>query len=146
MLHFFHGAKRNHSKKLIAFRCPRWKDLPDFDLYMDQVVLWITQKLEPLYFNQEKILTNSMVNNYVKNSIVDPPVKKSLYIKASGLFNGCLYFKTLFNTLSEIASLIDIQAKIPGSHYKAAYDKFSVYFEIYLHEVMKKGKFRFHSF
>ena len=42
-------------------------------------------------------------------------------------------------TLSEIASLIDIQAKIPGSNYKAAYDKFSTYFEIYLHEVMKKG-------
>ena len=125
-------------KKLIAFRCPRWKDLPDFDLYMDQVVLWITQKLEPLYFNQEKILTNSMVNNYVKNSIVDPPVKKHYTSKHLAYLMVVCILKRCY-TLSEIASLIDIQAKIPGSNYKAAYDKFSTYFEIYLHEVMKKG-------
>lgn len=76
--------------------------------------------------------------NYVKNSIVDPPVKKHYTSKHLAYLMVVCILKRCY-TLSEIASLIDIQAKIPGSHYKAAYDKFSVYFEIYLHEVMKKG-------
>ena len=79
-----------------------------------------------------------MVNNYVKNSIVDPPVKKHYTSKHLAYLMVVCILKRCY-TLSEIANLIDIQAKIPGSNYKAAYDKFSTYFEIYLHEVMKKG-------
>ncbi len=125
-------------QKLIDFKCPRWNDLPDFDLYMDQVVLWVSQKLEPLYFNQEKILTNSMVNNYVKNSIVEPPIKKHYNSKHLAYLIVVCILKRCF-TLSEIAGLIDIQSRIPGSSYQDAYNKFSAYLEIYLHEVMKNG-------
>ena len=62
-------------KSLISFKLPRWKDLPDFDIYMDQVIFYINQELSPLFF-EEKVITSNMVNNYVKNSIVKPPIKK----------------------------------------------------------------------
>lgn len=54
---------------------PRWEELPNFPLYIDQVVSYIEDNLGILFYD-EKIITNSMINNYVKHGIVNPPVKK----------------------------------------------------------------------
>ena len=53
-----------------ARRLPRWEELPDLELYMDQV-LALTER----YLGAGQI-TASMVNNYVKLGVVPPPVKK----------------------------------------------------------------------
>ena len=60
---------------------PRWSELPEIDLYMDQVVTLINSKLVPFIYNETKdgesqIITKTMINNYVKNNLVEPPVKK----------------------------------------------------------------------
>lgn len=52
---------------------PRWDELPDFDLYMDQVLALIAKYLPN---REEKPLTSSMVNNYVKMGVMPAPVKK----------------------------------------------------------------------
>ncbi|MFC6314900.1 DUF1836 domain-containing protein [Lapidilactobacillus achengensis] len=52
---------------------PRWSELPQFDLYMDQVVSFINKMLEPLEFDE---LTPAMINNYVKAGLVRAPQKK----------------------------------------------------------------------
>ena len=44
------------TESLLEYHFPRWDDLPDFDLYMDQVVFYVDQQLRPLYFNNEKII------------------------------------------------------------------------------------------
>ena len=54
---------------------PRWDDLPDIELYMDQVVSILEKNLS-VFSNGEKLITPSMINNYVKQKIVKPPVKK----------------------------------------------------------------------
>lgn len=55
-------------------RLPAWEDLPALELYMDQVITLLEQYLS--VFGGGKIITQSMINNYVKLGIMPPPVKK----------------------------------------------------------------------
>lgn len=97
---------------LQTLHLPRWEELPDFNLYMDQVLSLLNGWLEPLNFEKDKgILTSGMINNYVKNSIVKAPVKKHYkrYHLAYLLVVACM--KRCFS-LSEIAGLIRIYSDI----------------------------------
>ena len=55
---------------------PRWNDLPDFGLYMDQVISLMERYLGTPAGTGEKRLTASMVNNYVKIGAVPSPTKR----------------------------------------------------------------------
>ena len=57
-------------------RLPSWERLPDIDLYMDQVLLLVDRSLRGFPGYGERGLTASMVNNYVKQGVLPPPVKK----------------------------------------------------------------------
>jgi len=57
-------------------RLPRWNELPDLDIYMDQVLSLVSRYLRELPGMEEKGLTASMVNNYVKLGILPPPISK----------------------------------------------------------------------
>lgn len=60
------------------FRLPDWNELPKIALYMDQVIGLINQYLGFFVYDpsEEKLLTPSMVNNYVKQRLLPPPVRK----------------------------------------------------------------------
>lgn len=65
------------SNKFSGFSLPRSADLPDLDFYMDQVVSIMEKKLHILSNDEEdKFITSSMINNYVKLGLIPPPVKK----------------------------------------------------------------------
>ena len=53
-------------------------DIPNIDLYMDQVTTFMDNRLRPTsrYPEEDKILTKTMINNYAKNDLLPPPVKK----------------------------------------------------------------------
>ena len=55
---------------------PQWDDLPDFGLYMDQVLSLMDRYLNLPANTDEKGLTASMVNNYVKTGVIPAPEKK----------------------------------------------------------------------
>ncbi|MFD0898067.1 DUF1836 domain-containing protein [Loigolactobacillus binensis] len=59
--------------QLAAVRLPKWQALPEFDLYMDQVITETDRYLRPLGIDP---LTKSMVNSYVKRKIIHRPEKK----------------------------------------------------------------------
>lgn len=59
-----------------GLRLPRWQDLPDLELYMDQVLSLVSRYLGSYPGFDRKGLTASMVNNYVKAGVVPAPVKK----------------------------------------------------------------------
>ena len=69
--------KRNSKeeiKNLIKdFSLPRYSDIPNVGLYLEQVVKYISEYLEPL---GSFSLTASMVSNYVKKDLIGNPVKK----------------------------------------------------------------------
>ena len=56
----------------------RLEDIPNIDLYMDQVTTFMDKQLKNTTRNPEgdKILTKTMINNYAKNDLLPPPVKK----------------------------------------------------------------------
>lgn len=56
---------------------PDWDHLPQLELYMDQVIILLTQYLAPLTQGEdEKAITASTINNYVRMKVMPPPVKK----------------------------------------------------------------------
>ena len=64
------------AKQTDAAKLPRWEELPDLELYMDQVLALIERYLGSCAGFDRKGLTASMVNNYVKLGVMPPPVKK----------------------------------------------------------------------
>lgn len=127
-------------KELLDFHLPRWEELPDFDIYMDQVVYFINQKLAPLYISElDKPITPSMVNNYVKDSIVKPPVKKH-YKRYHLAYLIVVSILKRSYSLNEISTMIKVQVKMENSSLALAYDKFGEYFELTLKEILKHDR------
>ena len=73
------GSKlRRWENYLKVFRLPQWDELPDMDLYMDQVVMLLQRYLNFLPEDEHgnAAITASIINNYVRLKIMPPPVKK----------------------------------------------------------------------
>ncbi len=65
--------KKIISEPIESFRLPKYEEIPDVGLYLEQTTKYISQIYEPL---PEISLTSSMISNYVKNKLVANPVKK----------------------------------------------------------------------
>ena len=53
--------------------------MPNIDLYMDQVTTFMDEHLSDVKrYEDDKILTKTMINNYTKNDLLPPPVKKNI--------------------------------------------------------------------
>ena len=66
-------------EKLAEHKLPRWNALPDIELYMDQVVAVMEKQLslyQENYAEDARLITPSIINNYVKLKIIPAPVKK----------------------------------------------------------------------
>ncbi|MEG0329879.1 MAG: DUF1836 domain-containing protein [Longicatena sp.] len=97
------------NKEIPLFQCPRWEQLPDMELYMDQVVTLLNEYLKPFKTNgQDKIVTSTMINNYVKNGIVTPPVKKKYTRSHVAYLIVVCILKTVYR-MEEISGLIRVQ-------------------------------------
>ena len=66
-------VKRQLAASVREFRLPRYQEIPDMGLYLEQVTQYISERLAPL---QENAITGSMISNYVKKGLVASPVKK----------------------------------------------------------------------
>lgn len=134
----YNFSMENHALKELSI--PRWEELPDLDLYMDQVLSYINSRLEPLSIGEEKtVLTSSMVNNYVKTNIVKPPVKKHYKRYHLAYLFVVMLMKRCFS-LSEIGDLIRIYSDIENPERIARdYNKFVSVFESSLRRTLKEG-------
>ena len=59
-----------------TFRMPRYQELPNVGLYLEQTAKYINGFLAPLGCME---ITTSMISNYVKKKLIDSPVKKQYY-------------------------------------------------------------------
>lgn len=66
-------TKEKLTASLADFRLPRYHEIPNVGLYLDQVSKYISEYLAPL---GDYGLTNSMISNYVKKGLIANPVKK----------------------------------------------------------------------
>jgi len=65
------------SEEVKAKPVSKWNELPDIELYMDQVITYIEKQLQ-IYQEQEEslLITSSMINNYVKDGVIKHAVSK----------------------------------------------------------------------
>ena len=97
------------TNKFQDFHMPRYDEIPDIDLYMDQLLVYIYKVLAPLSVNeQEKALTTSMVNNYVKQGILPATVKKRYSRDHVVILIEICLAKQLYS-IGEIGKLIAVQ-------------------------------------
>lgn len=134
-------------EKLRNYRAPRWEDFPRVELYMDQVIALLTEWLQPLYFDSQKpAVTPSMINNYVKHSIVRPPVKKHYKAYHLGFLYVVLVLKQCYS-LQEISSLIQIYSDIENmERIGHDFNSFAMVLEESLHEIMETGNTNFQPY
>ncbi len=80
------------------------EDIPNIDLYMDQITTFMDSQLAASKRHEDdKILTKTMINNYAKNNLLPPPEKKK-YSKEHVLTLIFIYY------LKNILSINDIQS------------------------------------
>ena len=81
-------------------------DFPNIDLYMDQVMTFMDQHLTAAKRSEDdKILTKTMINNYAKNKLLPPPVKKKYSREHLIVMIYIYYFKGILS-LQDIQTLL----------------------------------------
>lgn len=125
---------------LLHYQAPRWEDFPEMNLYMDQVISLLSRWLEPLYFRSDKPpVTSSMINNYVKHSIVRAPVRKQYKRYHLAYLYVVFVLKQCFS-LQDISALIQIYSDIENTERTGRdFNSFASLLEKSLHEVMETG-------
>ena len=112
--------------KLGEHRLPSWQELPELELYMDQVLSLVERYLRGYPGFDERGLTASMVNNYVKQGVVPPPVKKRYGREhLATLVMLCLLKPVL--PIASIHALLD--AMLREQSLDACYDAFYALYE-----------------
>jgi len=96
-------------KNINAIKLPRWSDLPDIELYSEQVITFVNSHLNTIFINhqdqKDSFVTASMINNYVKNKIMEPPKNKK-YRKSH------IAFIITITVLKQVGSLNDVRKGI----------------------------------
>lgn len=81
-------------------------DVPNIDLYMDQVTTFMDAQLSSTKrYEEDKILTKTMINNYAKNNLLPPPVKKKYSREHVLLLIFIYYFKNILS-IKDIETLL----------------------------------------
>ncbi len=81
-------------------------DIPDIDLYMDQVTTFMDSHLGSARRNEtDKVLTKTMINNYAKNKLLPPPEKKK-YSREHLIMMLFIYYFKGFLSMQDIRFLL----------------------------------------
>lgn len=81
--------------------------LPDLDLYVDQITTFMAQHLsKTMRYEDDKIMTKTMINNYTKNHLLPPPEKKK-YSKDHILLLIFIYYFKNFLPISDIQTILE---------------------------------------
>lgn len=80
-------------------------DIPNIELYMDQVTTFMDEHLESSKrYSDDKLLTKTMINNYTKNNLLPSPNKKKYSKEHMLLLIFIYYFKNIL-TINDIQSM-----------------------------------------
>lgn len=83
------------------------KEIPDIDLYMDQVTTFMEEHLHTSKrYPEDKILTKTMINNYSKNNLL-PPSNKKKYSKEHMILLIFIYYFKNFLPINDIQGILD---------------------------------------
>ena len=106
------------------FSYPKWEEIPNIDLYLDQVLVYVNQVCAPISPDKEKGLTASMVNNYVKHGYLTKPDKKKYQRKQIARLIAITTLKSVFSIQEIAQTLNSLQTQVSSDQ---LYDAFVNY-------------------
>lgn len=120
-------------KRLAQMTYIRPDEIPNIDLYMDQVTTFMEDHLKDTKRkSDDKILTKTMINNYAKNDLLPPPVRKKYSEDHMIMLIFIYYFKNVLS-ISDIQSLLTpLSEGFFGGQGSVSLEK--IYKEIYNYE------------
>lgn len=128
------------NENLNSLKLLRWDEMPEFDIYNDQLLTIVNDELKNFEQYDENIkVTKSMVNNYVKHEIMPKPDKKK-YHKSHIAYVVMITFLKNILSISEIKSLMDYLTK--NDDISIIYDLFVNIFENTLNNTFKDDEFK----
>lgn len=96
-------------KFITDYHLPEWNSIPDFGLYMDQVIVLLEQYLSFIPTPagaKEHIVTSATINNYVRLKIMPAPVKRKYH-------RVHIAYLVMILTMKQSLSISDVQKVIP---------------------------------
>lgn len=96
-------------KFITDYHLPEWNSIPDFGLYMDQVIVLLEQYLSFIPTPagaKEHIVTSATINNYVRLKIMPEPVKRKYH-------RVHIAYLVMILTMKQSLSISDVQKVIP---------------------------------
>ena len=126
-------------EKLKSIDYVKTEDIPNIGLYMDQVTTFMDEQLEACKrYDDDKILTKTMINSYAKNNLLPAPEKKKYSKEHVLTLLFIYYFKNLLS-ISDIQALLN---PITDSYFgnKDDFNMEDVYNEVFHLEKEESGK------
>lgn len=106
--------KLYNEEDIKKFHLPRWDEIPNIDLYIDQVVslleTYLSTYIKGENNKEDKIVTKTMINNYVKHNIINPPVNKK-YNKEHMAYLFVIFILKQIYSIDEIKKMLDLAIK-----------------------------------
>lgn len=102
-------------KFISEYHLPDWNVIPDFGLYMDQVIVLLEQYLTFIpapVGSKERFITSSTINNYVRLRIMPAPVKRKYH-------RIHIAYLIMILTMKQSLSISDVQKVLPADSSEA---------------------------
>ena len=110
--------------KISSFDYIHADQIPNIDLYMDQVTTFMEEQLASTKrYEDDKILTKTMINNYAKNKLLPPPEKKRYSREHILMLIFIYYFKNILS-INDIQTLL---TPIAQKYFKSMTEKDMTY-------------------
>ena len=116
---------RRWDKFITDYHLPEWDSIPNFGLYMDQVIVLLEQYLSFIpspVGTKEHFVTSSTINNYVRLKIMPAPVKRKYH-------RVHIAYLIMILTMKQSLSISDVQKIIPPDsseeEVRAVYENYS---------------------
>ena len=120
--------------QLQGCRLPEWEELPDFGLYMDQLVTYVARTFPGISGRLD--LTPSMINNYVKVGLIEKPTGKQ--------YSRDALAQLLMVSMMKVSTPLDVMNKIlhpeHGTGTEDMYRAFVVTQRRVKNEIIAKGE------
>ena len=108
-----------------VYHLPRWNEIPEIDLYIDQVVSllekYLAHFIESDNSNDSRFITKTMINNYVKHNVIKSPINKKYGREHIASLFVIFILKQIYS-IDEIKKLITLA--IDTSETEQAYNRF----------------------
>ena len=120
--------------KKVTIHLPRWEELPNIDLYLDQVVTLMEEYLGSVS-KEEKIITKTMINNYVKHGILKSPENKKYNKEHLAKIIVICILKQIYS-INDIGKLIELA--LDTAQINISYNRFATELEKAINLIFNK--------